>query len=245
MSENRAEAPIRVLLLLKNRLLRDAVNRLVGRRPDLVVVGSNTQEDCPPQTVIDSQCDVFVLDFLDARWLPANLLLKASHCSMPKCLLIGMDQDLDQFDIAIRGGAIGYLLKDATVSDLVGAIRGTVRGEATCPPKLCAALFQRFSQTTRAGEPGTVSTQRPSLTLRQQRLVAFVANGLTNKEIASQMNLSQFTVRNHVHRIMKRFGVESRSQAVCAILSHGYELKGDKDPPTLRQRTHFRLNSSL
>jgi len=65
---------------------------------------------------------------------------------------------------------------------------------------------------------------KPDLTLRQQQLVSLVAKGLTNKEIASQLNLSEFTVRNHIHRILKQVDAESRSQAVEAIRSHGYSL---------------------
>ena len=66
--------------------------------------------------------------------------------------------------------------------------------------------------------------RRPDLTLRQQQLVALVAKGLTNKEIASRLNLSEFTVRNHIHRILKQVDAESRSQAVDVIRASGYTI---------------------
>jgi DNA-binding NarL/FixJ family response regulator len=68
--------------------------------------------------------------------------------------------------------------------------------------------------------------ERPKavLTIRQQQLIALVAKGLTNKEIASQLNLSEYTIRNHIHRIMKQVEVGSRGEAVQAIRAHGYSI---------------------
>ena len=74
------------------------------------------------------------------------------------------------------------------------------------------------------GGPARPTVKRPDLTLRQQQLVGLVAKGLTNKEIASRLNISEYTVKNHVRRIMKRVDAVSRSQAVEAIRSHGYSL---------------------
>jgi len=71
---------------------------------------------------------------------------------------------------------------------------------------------------------GQSTGTKPSLTLRQQQLVALVAKGLTNKEIASQLNLSGFTVRNHIHRILRQVNARSRSEAVETIRAHGYAI---------------------
>ena len=146
---------------------------------------------------------------------------------VPKALLIGMKDDSDQFLAAVRGGATGYLLDDASTADVVRAVRATFRGEAVCSPKLCASLFQTLSQTAAAG--GAQTFTAPALNLRQQRLVALIASGMTNKEIASHLNLSEFTIKNHIHRIMKQFNAGSRSQAVHTILSLGYRLNGMAD----------------
>ena len=69
-----------------------------------------------------------------------------------------------------------------------------------------------------------MAASRPDLTLRQQQLVALVAKGMTNKEIASCLNLSEFTVRNHIHRILKQVDAGTRSEAVENIRSYGYEI---------------------
>jgi DNA-binding NarL/FixJ family response regulator len=68
------------------------------------------------------------------------------------------------------------------------------------------------------------SAPRPDLTMRQQQLMALVAKGLTNKEIASSLNLSEFTVRNHIHRILKQVDAGSRSEAVQTIRAHGFPI---------------------
>jgi len=115
------------------------------------------------------------------------------------------------------------LLQDASASDVVSAVRAVSRGEAVCPPQLCSVLFRFVAQTPRE-MPLRTTTSKPDLTLRQQQLVTLVAKGLTNKEIASHLNLSQFTVRNHIHRILKQVDAGSRSEAVETIRAHGYSI---------------------
>jgi DNA-binding NarL/FixJ family response regulator len=222
VSDNSLELPMRVFLLLQNRLLRDALERLLRKRADLQVIACSREEECTPQRVVDCGCDVLVLDFLDIHWLPVQIRLSTGALLSPKSLLICMSDDCDQFLAAVYGGATGYLLREASSADVIAAVRATSRGEAVCPPKLCAELFRRLSQT--AVESAPLLHARPPLTLRQQRLATLVAKGLSNKEIAVQLNLSEFTVKNHLRRIMKRFGASSRTQAVEAIVSHGYSL---------------------
>jgi DNA-binding NarL/FixJ family response regulator len=213
VTETDLEPPIRIFLLLANRLLRDTLARLFRKRKGLLVVGCSRQEDCSPQTLQESQCDVLVLDSFDAKWLPANLRLKTGNFSALKSVLIGMSGDPERFLAAVRGGVTGYLLKEASVPEVVAAVRSTFRGEAICSPLLCAYLFQYLSQMATDRAIASLAG-RPSLTLRQQQLVGLVAKGLTNKEIASGLNLSEYTVKNHIHRIMKQVGAGSRSQAI-------------------------------
>jgi DNA-binding NarL/FixJ family response regulator len=118
---------------------------------------------------------------------------------------------------------MGYLLNDASASDLVAAVRAVHRGEAVCPPQLCSTLF-RFVAHIVEEMPVKRAASRPDLTLRQQQLISLVARGLTNKEIASQLNLSEFTVRNHIHRILKQVNAGSRREAVETIRGHGYTI---------------------
>jgi DNA-binding NarL/FixJ family response regulator len=134
-----------------------------------------------------------------------------------------MEPDEERFMTAIHSGVMGYLLRDASATDLVAAVRAVHHGEAVCPPQLCSTLF-RFVADVVEGRSTVRSPARPDLTLRQQQLIGLVAKGLTNKEIASRLNLSEFTVRNHIHRILKQVDAGSRSQAVETIRSYGYSI---------------------
>jgi DNA-binding NarL/FixJ family response regulator len=212
------ESPVRVYLMIENRLLREALGRLFRKRPDLQVVGQG-DHNSPPEA-LDDLCDVLALDYFDPQNLPSFFSLDATPKCRFKTVLIGMRDDSIQFMQAVRAGVSGYLLKDASASDVVAAIRSIVKGEAICPPKLCAALFEFFAQSAREGQVRALP-QRPSLTLRQRQLVNLVAKGLTNKEIAVQLNLSEFTVRNHIHRIMKQVEVGSRRDAVRVVRDQG------------------------
>ncbi|HKW32693.1 MAG TPA: response regulator transcription factor [Candidatus Acidoferrum sp.] len=158
-----------------------------------------------------------------ANWLPADFPLDNLGQLGFKVILIGMDADEKQFMAAVRAGVIGFLLKDASASDVVAAVRAVSRNEAICPPQLCALLFQFIAQTAKE-LPLRSAAAKLELTLRQQQLVSLVANGLTNKEIASRLSLSEFTVRNHIHRILKQVNAESRREAVDVIRAFGYAL---------------------
>jgi two-component system nitrate/nitrite response regulator NarL len=214
---------IRVYLLIEGRLLREALSRLFRKRPDLLVVGQSGPSEVSPRQVLDTQCDVLVSDSYQEAWLPANIALQSGARAAFKVVLIGMESGEEQFLAGVRSGVTGYLLPDASASDVVTAVRAVFRGEAVCPPQLCSTLFRFVAQTAKE-MPLQNSTSRPDLTLRQQQLVTLVAKGLTNKEIASHLNLSEFTVRNHIHRILKQVDAGSRSEAVETIRAYGYSI---------------------
>lgn len=214
---------IRVFLLIENRLLREALVRLFRKRSDLMVVGQSGQADLDVQQVVDPNCDVLVVASFQTNWLPASLTLECIGQLGFKVVLIGMDCAEEQFLATVRAGVTGYLLKDASASDVLNAVRSVFRGEAVCPPQLCSTLFRFVAQMAKE-MPAQSQISRPELTLRQQQLVSLVAKGLTNKEIASLLNLSEFTVRNHIHRILKQVDAESRSEAVDVIRASGFVL---------------------
>jgi DNA-binding NarL/FixJ family response regulator len=132
-----------------------------------------------------------------------------------------MDDDPETFLQAVRSGTSGYLLGDASADDTIAAVRRVMAGEAVSPPRLCHYLFQFVARTTREGS--MILNQRLcyrlGLTARQQQLIALLARGFTNKEIAGSMHLSEFTVKNHVHRIMRRLNAQSRYAAVQTVCS--------------------------
>jgi DNA-binding NarL/FixJ family response regulator len=214
---------IRAFLLIENRLLREALVRLFRKRSDLIVVGQTSPTDESLLGVLETECNVLVGDSFVPDRLPAILAANNGALAGFRIIIIGMEPDEEQFLSAVRSGVMGYLLQDACASDVVAAVRAVFRGEAVCPPQLCSVLFRSFAEMAREMTLHN-STSRPDLTLRQQQLVTLVAKGLTNKEIASRLNLSEFTVRNHIHNILKQVDASSRSEAVETIRAYGYSI---------------------
>ena len=214
---------IRVFLMMENRLLREALIRLFRKRSDLVVVGHDGPADTTTSQVLEAQFDVLLIDSFQTAWPAAKIARKTEGQAAYKAVLIGMEPDEELFMAAVRSGVMGYLLKDASASELVAAVRAVYRGEAVCPPQLCSTLF-RFVAHMIEEMPVKRSGPRPDLTIRQQQLMVLVAKGFTNKEIASSLNLSEFTVRNHIHNILKQVDASNRSEAVETIRAHGYSI---------------------
>lgn len=223
MSELVPSSSIRTFLLIENRLLREALVRLFSKRADLLVVGQSGYADATALRVLDAECDVLIVDSLQTPWLSAIASLGSEDRVSTRIVLIAMESDEKHFLAAVRMGVTGYLLQDASASDVVAAVRAVFRGEAVCPPQLCFALFRLVVQMAKE-VPSQNSVSKPDLTLRQQQLVTLVAKGLTNKEIAAHLNLSEFTVRNHIHRILKQVDAGSRSEAVETIRAYGYSI---------------------
>ena len=211
---------IRLFLLIENRLLREALGRLLRKRAEFQVVAVCGVNDVPFPILTASSCDVLAIDFFDPKYLPPQNA-SAPDGTGVKTVLIGMDEDPDQFLEAVRAGVNAYLLKDASTAEVLSAIRSTYRGESICPPKLCATLFRWIAHAGLQFAPRQFG-RGSRLTARQRQLVELMGRGLTNKEIAAQLNLSEFTVRNHVHRILKKADVSSRCEAVDAIRSYAH-----------------------
>lgn len=214
---------VRVFLLIENRLLREALVRLLRKRADVIVVGQCGETNFTIQEILQPICDVLVVGSFQSSWLAATFALENAVQPRFKIVLIGMEADENQFLAMIRAGVVGYLLKDASAADVVNAVRAVFRGEAVCPPQLCSKLFQFVAQTPKEAHTRAIPS-KPDLTLRQQQLVALVAKGLTNKEIASQLNLSEFTIRNHIHRILRQLDAETRGEAVDVVRASGYMI---------------------
>ena len=217
----RSEQERRVYVLIENSLVRETLVRLFQKQSDLSVVGQGSSAE--PDRVLNSGCDVVVLDNLNrASLLGSSLLDRLQAADTVGVLLIGMQDDQEQFLEAVRSGVSGYLLNDASVSDVISAVRAVARGEAVCPPRLRLALF-RFVAHAATQTPDQIKQgSMDALTILQEQIISLVANGLTNKEIAAQLNVSEFTVRNHIHRLMKQLGVESRLEMVNAARAFGY-----------------------
>jgi len=209
-----------VYLLMDNRLLRETLVRLFRKRLDMCVVGESSPTEAP---ALEALGDIVVLNDLEAASaLGARLQAAPPPASNVGLVLIGMEEEEEQFLTAVRCGVLGFLLNDASASEIVAAIGSVARGEAVCPPRLCFALIRHLARAN--WEAPSRAKRKPArgLTIRQQQLISLVAKGLTNKQIASQLNLSEFTVKNHIHRIMKQVEAESRHEVAQAARASGF-----------------------
>jgi DNA-binding NarL/FixJ family response regulator len=218
------EVSVRVFLVAANRLLREALARVLRTRGNFHIV-----EACRPQQGLDAQIlaacpDVVLLEGErpsepDLRFV-RSLLRESPEL---RVVLIAMADHEFTFLDAVRAGVTGYLLQDATAMDVVNAVRAASLGEAVCPPKLCLSLFRSFArQTMRV--PSARMRLELGLTRREQQVLPMIAQGMTNKEIALQLHLSEQTVKNHVHRMLHRVGATDRLTAVELVRSQGAYL---------------------
>ena len=209
-----------VYLLIENRLMRETLMRLFRKRLDICVVGEGSPAEKP---LPDSLGDIVVLnDLHTASALSAQLQAEAQRASATGLMLIGMEEEEESFLAAVRVGVSGFLLNDASASEIVSAVRSVARGEAVWPPRLCLALMRIFAGAAQEAPTPTKARAGHGLTVRQQQLVSLVAKGLTNKEIAAHLHLSEFTIKNHLHRIMKQTEAQSRHEVVEADRASGY-----------------------
>jgi len=202
---------ISVFVLSSNRLLRESIERMVRKKPDLDLIGAQSIRADSKEEVINSDAEVLVLDSLqfvletDGWWVTAS---PADRKGI-KVLLIAMDDDKKHFLSAVKQGAMGYVLQDAPAIEVIGGIRAVARGEAICPPHFVRVLFDYVASLS-SDLPNTRTRQQWGLTRREQQLIPLIGRGLTNKEIAMQLSLSEETVKSHVHRILRKVGVVDR-----------------------------------
>jgi DNA-binding NarL/FixJ family response regulator len=213
-----------VCLVVQNRLLGETMARLFRKKPGIIVVGKCSVTKLPESA--GGSIDVLLMDSLKAGCAKDLDETPPSHQQLPRAIFFGMDDDPECFLRAIRSGAHGYLLKDASSEEIVSAVRRVAEGEAVCPPKLCCLLFERVAREEKPLRERAEKTRgvKLGLTYRQRQLMALVAQGMTNKEIAGKLNLSEFTVKNHIARVMRQLNADSRHEA--AVLIHAERSVG-------------------
>ena len=204
---------IDVFLLTENRLLREALMRIFGEKSDLSLVGAAPFSPQLVKEVAATRPRVLLSDaglnfFADLQIIPEL----RKQLPQLKVLLIGMESDPSVFLRAVRAGVLGYVLKDASSVDVATAVRSVAKNEAVCPPSLCRILFEHVAAPQM--DATCLLARHPfGLTRREQQLVEMMGRGLTNKEIATQLNLSDQTVKNHVHRVLQKVGAGDRLEA--------------------------------
>jgi DNA-binding NarL/FixJ family response regulator len=216
----KAAESVSVFLLAQNRLLREALARILSKKNDISVVGDGVFSDDSTEAIVQAAPDVLVIDSF-ATNLTHLEFVRDVRQSLPdvKLVMIGMESGGQPFLQAIREGARGYIVKDASALEVVGAVRTVANGGAVCSPELWAFLFEFASRQNQL--PSFYARNTVGLTNREQQLVKFIARGFTNKEIAAELQLAQHTVRNHIHRMLKKLGVTHRLALVDICREEG------------------------
>ena len=232
---DKSASPTNVFVVAENRLLRESLARLLRKRSDLTVVGEGSYSNVTSETVGGSRTHVLLLDSLTSRYESDLICDLRESAPQVRLVLFGMDEDADIFIQAVRLGVSGYLLKDASASELIDALRSVAQGEAVCPPRFCKVLFQTLASET--SQQAAIAEQRADvrfeLTQRQRQLMSLVAMGMSNKEIAANLNLSEFTVKNHIYRVMKQVDAQNRHEA-CHLIRIGESSEENWQTVTVR-----------
>src|SRR5580698_556762 len=200
----------KVSILCVNRLLRESIARILTKRTEFEIVTAQMDSSAFCEQVLDSRADVLVLDSLDFLLSHSDLSSSAAaHNHSVKPVLIAMTDDRSSFLTAIRRGARGYVLQNASAVDVVSAVRTVAEGHAVCPAHYTEILFD-YVATQTAELPNRQKQAQWGLTQREQQLIPLIGRGLSNKEIANHFNISEQTVKNHIHRILRKVGAVDR-----------------------------------
>lgn len=209
-----------VFLLAQNRLLREALSKILAKKESLAVIGSGALTADSLDDIVLAAPDVLVIDSFTMTAIQVQLVRDVQQRLLDlKLVMIGMESDGEPFLRAIREGAMGYVVKDASAMEVAGAISTVASGDAFCSPQLCAFLFRFAAQQNQM--PSFHARQRLGLTNREQQLVGLISQGFSNKEIASRLQLADQTVRNHVHRMLRKLGATHRLEVVDICRSEG------------------------
>jgi DNA-binding NarL/FixJ family response regulator len=199
-----------VFLLAENRLLREALLRILSKKDDIQVVGAGSYSFEILKTIVSTRANVVVLDSVSTVFSDRGAVRKLHQLSSAiRVVMVGMDAEESVFLRVVQAGAVGYVLKDASALELVRTIRLVAAGEAVCPGSLSGALFRWVVRNKSAVPTMRIKTSF-GLSRREQQLVGLIQQGLTNKEMAGQLNLSEQTIKNHVHRMLRKVGAPDR-----------------------------------
>lgn len=218
-----AGSQVGVYIISANRLLRESLARILNKRADLWALPAPDINTSNVKAIQDSTAKIILFDSATGILSDEEPIQEFfSHSSRWKFIFLGIEEDERLFLETVRRGVTGFLLKDASAVDVVAAVRAVAQGEVVCPPRLTRFLFHYVERQATEMPSGRVRSQ-VGLTRREQQLVPLMARGLTNKEIAAHFNLSEQTVKNHIHNILHKVGAEDRLSVLeaCRMQSLG------------------------
>jgi DNA-binding NarL/FixJ family response regulator len=218
-----AEDRIHVLLVDDQAMIRQGFGYVIGLQNDMKLSGEASNGKEAVEMALKSQPDVILMDIQ----MPSMSGIEATEEIMKrlpqtKIVILTTFDDQEYIYQGIRAGAVGYLLKDADVEDMLDAIRSAFRGEAVYRTSLAASALSRIATGTYfVFQEKQSPSSLESLTEREQEILQEMAYGLRNDQIAKKLMITEGTVKSHVHRILQKFGCEDRTQVVVMALRNG------------------------
>jgi DNA-binding NarL/FixJ family response regulator len=201
---------IKVFLLDDHEVVRLGLGQLLDGEPDIEVVGDAATAAQAIARIPALRPDVAILDVRlpDGDGITVCREVRSVMDEPPACLMLTSFSDDDALFTAIMAGAAGYLLKQVSGTDLVGAVRRLAAGESLLDPTMTAAVLERLRHPVEEEDP-----RYRSLTEQERRILDEIAEGKTNRQIAQSMFLAEKTVKNYVSGLLRKLGLERRTEA--------------------------------
>ncbi|MFF3064857.1 response regulator [Oerskovia sp. NPDC057915] len=230
-----AEAPVRVLVVDDQPLIRHSLRLVVDGAPDLAVVGEAGSGEAAVETARRTRPDVVLMDVRmpGGDGIDATRRIVGDPDLVATRVLVLSMFELDEYvHGALRAGASGFLLKDAEPESLVDAVRRTHAGESLFAPAILTRIVTHYLD----GGPSREAVAPTALTSREVEVLALVGSGLSNQEIAQRLTISMGTVKTHVGNLLAKLAARDRAQLVIAAFDHGLVTAGRPTPGgTLRR----------
>ncbi len=202
--------PIRVFLADDQELVRSGFRMLIEAEDDLDVVGEAADGAATVAGVLDSACDVVLMDIRMPVMDGVEATRRIVASGAPTRILVLTTFDLDEYVFsALKAGASGFMLKDARPSELLNAIRTVASGEAVMAPSATRRLLDHVVPTLPAA-PGVTDRRLDVLTDREREVLIEVAAGATNAEIAAKLYMAEGTVKTHIGRLLAKLECRDR-----------------------------------
>jgi DNA-binding NarL/FixJ family response regulator len=221
-----ADGEISIVVADDQALVRAGFAAILGSQPGITVCGEAADGGEAIELVRRLDPDVVLMDIqmpgIDGLEATRRLLRETGSDRPAVLMLTTFDLDAYVYD-ALRAGASGFLLKDTPPEDLVAAVRVVARGDALIAPGVTKRLIEQFARAAPAEVPSDALAE---LTPREAEVLALVAGGLSNGEIAEELVLSNATVKTHVKRILAKLGLRDRVQAVVLAYEVGLVYPG-------------------
>ena len=201
---------IRLLVIEDNRLLRDGILTILKPYKDIIIVAASGDSNTTLSSIQQLKPNVVLLD-LGLRSQNSLHLVEMVRREFSEAKIIVMDLAPVQADVLqyVKAGANGFILKDASLNDLLITIRSVAEGSTVLPPLLIDSLFSQIVEhAVREGKPKIKNAVK--MTKREKEVIRFLSDGMSNKEIGKKMRISTYTVKSHIHNIMEKLALHTR-----------------------------------